>query len=63
MSELLTWLSENKSEVIGLLTGVVTVASIIATLTPNESDNKWVARASKAVSWLALNIGRAKSVK
>tara|TARA_B100001741_G_scaffold299899_1_gene286686 strand:+ start:291 stop:479 length:189 start_codon:yes stop_codon:yes gene_type:complete len=61
MAEALTWFNENKGEVIGILTGIVTVASLIATMTPNESDNKWVARAAKVVSWLALNIGKAKS--
>tara|TARA_Y100000114_G_scaffold41456_1_gene36911 strand:+ start:550 stop:741 length:192 start_codon:yes stop_codon:yes gene_type:complete len=61
MAEAFTWLSENKGEVIGILTGIVTVASLVATMTPNESDNKWVARANKVVSWLALNIGKAKS--
>ena len=61
MPEVLTWFNENKGEVIGILTGIVTVASLIATMTPNESDNKGVARASKVVSWLALNIGHAKS--
>jgi|TARA_A100001391_G_scaffold79436_1_gene51573 hypothetical protein len=61
MTDALTWVSDNKEAIIGILTGVVTVASLIATMTPNESDNKWVARASKVVSWLALNIGKAKS--
>ena len=61
MTHALTWVSDNKEAIIGILTGVVTVASLIATMTPNESDNKWVARASKVVSWLALNIGKAKS--
>ena len=61
MTDALTWVSDNKEAIIGILTGVVTVASLIATMTPNESDNKWGARASKVVSWLALNIGKAKS--
>ena len=61
MTDLITWLSDNSGEVIGILTGIVTVASLVATMTPNESDNKSVARASKGVSWLALNIGKAKS--
>lgn len=61
MTDALTWVSDNKEAIIGILTGVVTVASLIATMTPNDSDNKWVARASKVVSWLALNIGKAKS--
>jgi|TARA_B100000131_G_scaffold284420_1_gene293000 hypothetical protein len=61
MTDLITWLSDNSGEIIGILTGIVTVASLVATMTPNESDNKWVARASKVVSWLALNIGKAKS--
>ena len=61
MTDALTWVSDNKEAIIGILTGVVNVASLIATMTPNASDNKWVARASKVVSWLALNIGKAKS--
>tara|TARA_B100001250_G_scaffold414371_1_gene452296 strand:- start:596 stop:784 length:189 start_codon:yes stop_codon:yes gene_type:complete len=61
MSDFFTWITDNKESVIGVLTGVVTIASIVATLTPNESDNKIVDKFSKVVSWLALNIGKAKS--
>lgn len=61
MSDFFTWITDNKESVIGVLTGIVTVASIVATLTPNESDNKIVDKFSKVVSWLALNIGKAKS--
>jgi hypothetical protein len=61
MAEALTWLSENKDAIIGILTGIITVASVIATMTPNDSDNAFVAKANKVVSWLALNIGKAKS--
>jgi len=55
MTEVINWLITNKETVI------VSVASILATLIPNDSANAWVARANKVVSWLALNIGKAKS--
>lgn len=61
MTEVITWVIDNKDVVIQILTGLVTAASLIATLTPNDSDNVWVARANKVVSWLALNVGKAKS--
>tara|TARA_R110002110_G_scaffold52080_1_gene152028 strand:- start:2063 stop:2251 length:189 start_codon:yes stop_codon:yes gene_type:complete len=61
MSEALVWFGENKEAIIGIITGIVTVASVIATMTPNDSDNAFVAKVSKVVSWLALNLGKAKS--
>ena len=60
MTETINWVITNKDTVIQLLTGVVSVASIVATLIPNDSANAWLARANKVVSWLALNIGKAK---
>jgi len=60
MTETINWVINNKDTVIQLLTGVVSVASIVATLIPNDSANAWIARANKVVSWLALNIGKAK---
>ena len=61
MTDVLNWVTENKEQVIAVITGIVTGASIIATMTPNDSDNKIVAKANKVVSWLALNVGKAKS--
>jgi len=61
MTETISWLISNSETIIQILTGLVTAASLIATLTPNNSDNAWVARISKVVSWLALNVGKAKS--
>ena len=61
MADTLNWFNENQESLIAILTGIVTVASIVATMTPNDSDNKIVAKASKVVSWLALNVGKAKS--
>lgn len=52
---------ENKEELLQIAASVIAVASLIATLTPNESDNKLVRRISIVISWLALNVGKAKS--
>jgi len=54
-------ITENKEELLQIVASVIAVASLIATMTPNESDNKWVNRISSVVSWLALNVGKAKS--
>jgi hypothetical protein len=61
MSDSIAYLLENKEALIQILTGVVTIASIIATMTPNDSDNAFVAKLNTLVSWLALNIGHGKS--
>jgi len=61
MSDSISYLLENKEALIQILTGVVTIASIIAAMTPNDSDNAFVAKLNTVVSWLALNIGHGKS--
>ena len=58
---MIQYLNENSEQILQIAASVIAVASLIATMTPNESDNKWVNRASKIVSWLALNVGKAKS--
>ena len=58
---MIEYITENKEELLQIVASVIAVASLIATLTPNESDNKWVNRISSVVSWLALNVGKAKS--
>ena len=40
---------------VSLVTAVVTIASIIARLTPTEVDNVWMARILKAIDIFALN--------
>jgi len=58
---MIEYFNENSEQILQIAASVIAVASLIATMTPNESDNKWVSRASKVVSWLALNVGKAKS--
>ena len=58
---MIEYFNENSEQILQIAASVIAVASLIATMTPNESDNKWVNRASRIVSWLALNVGKAKS--
>ena len=54
-------ITENAEQLLQIAASVIAVASLVATMTPNESDNKWVQRISGVISWLALNVGKAKS--
>ena len=47
-------------EWIGIITGVVCVASIICALTPTPKDDAMISKLYKIVELLALNIGKAK---
>ena len=58
---MIQYFNDNSEQILQIVASIVEAASLIATLTPNESDNKWVRRISTVVSWLALNVGRAKS--
>jgi hypothetical protein len=58
---MIQYLTENSEQLLQIAASVIALASLIATMTPNESDNKIVRRISTVVSWLALNVGRAKS--
>lgn len=60
MSNIITYILENSTELIGIATAIVTAASAIAALTPTPADDTWVGKAYRIVDWLALNIGRAK---
>jgi len=58
---MIEYLNENSEQILQIAASVIAVASLIATMTPNESDNIWVNRINRVGSWLALNVGRAKS--
>jgi|TARA_B100001059_G_scaffold222420_1_gene246347 hypothetical protein len=60
MSNIINYILENSTELIGIATAIVTAASAIAALTPTPTDDTWVGKAYRIVDWLALNIGRAK---
>ncbi len=57
--EIVNLIIENQALIIpaimGLLSSVVTVATVISKLTKNETDNKWVLIASKVIQVFAIH--------
>jgi hypothetical protein len=62
--EVFSWIVANWETLVGIITGLVTIASAICALTPTVSDDttveKWKVRIYKLIEILALNIGKAK---
>ena len=56
----MSWILEHKEALIGIITGVVALASAVAALTPTPRDDGWVKKIYKVVDLLALNVGKAK---
>ena len=56
----MNWILENKEALIGIITGVVALASAIAALTKTPKDDTWVGKIYKVLDLLALNVGKAK---
>ena len=57
---IINWVVEHSSELIGILTGIVTVASAIAALTPTPKDDGIVKKIYGLLDMLAINVGKAK---
>ena len=57
---MITYIIENKAELISIATAVVTADSLISAMTPNKTDNKITGIVLKLINWLALNVGKAK---
>jgi len=55
------WLTTNGTQIIELIVQIVGVASLVATLTPNESDNKAVDFILNIINMLGANVGKAKN--
>ncbi len=47
-------------EWIGMITMVVTLASVICASTPTPKDDEWIGKLFRFVDLLAINIGKAK---
>ena len=47
-------------EIVGYVTMLVTVASLVAASTPTPKDDVWIGKLYKLIDLLAINIGKAK---
>lgn len=54
--EIVNYIYSNADTLVAIVTGIVTVASLVSNMIPGESENKYIAYAQKAVNWLALNL-------
>lgn len=61
MAELLTWLVSNAETAVGGLISVVGGFALLATLTPNRSDDRIVQIILDVVNFLGANLGRSKN--
>lgn len=50
------WITQNWPQLLEIITAIVTIASLVANLTPTETDNKIVAYIVRAVNLLGFNL-------
>ena len=55
------YVMENWTMILSAITSIVGGFSIIATMTPNEADNKAVDAVMRAVNFLGANVGKSKN--
>tara|TARA_R100000687_G_scaffold29071_1_gene24366 strand:+ start:101 stop:274 length:174 start_codon:yes stop_codon:yes gene_type:complete len=47
-------------EIVGYVTMIVTVASLVAASTPTPKDDVWIGKLYKLIDLLAINVGKSK---
>ena len=55
LTQAFNWAIANKGQVLTILTSIITVASVVAKLTPTETDNRILGKILKIVDMLAVN--------
>lgn len=56
----MAFIIEHADELLAIVTAAVTLASLIAALTPSPKDDGIIAKLRKLVDLVALNVGNAK---
>lgn len=46
--------------IIAWVTAIISIASVVAAVTPTPKDDVWIGKLYKLIDLLALNIGKAK---
>ena len=46
--------------IVGYITMIVTVASLVAASTPTHKDDVWIGKLYKLIDLLAINVGKSK---
>jgi len=59
--EYMNWIMENWEQILMGVTSVVGGFSVIATMTPNKSDNQVVDMMMRVVNFLGANVGKSKN--
>lgn len=54
------FITTNMTDIIAIVTAIVTIASIVANWTKSDADNKAVGMVSKLINFLALNLTKVK---
>lgn len=65
--EIINLIIENQSllapAIMGLFSSIVTVATVVSKLTPNETDNRWVGYLTKIIQIFAVHATPTKVIK
>jgi len=59
--EIFEWVSTNWEEMLMAMTSIVGGFSVIATMTPNKTDNIIVNKMMKVINFMGANFGKAKN--
>ena len=59
--EIFEWISINWDEMLIVMTSIVGGFSVIATMTPNNTDNMIVNKMMKVINFMGANFGKAKN--
>jgi hypothetical protein len=55
---IITWLTQNGSDLLKVATSIIGTFALIATMTPNKSDDEIVDKIWKAINFLGANTGK-----